>query len=94
MAKIITEGVVREWGVWAQPKCSGCGEKFEFIPAMLDSRIRGPAFGPDARRAGSKGAEIAEWAKKHEACPDPVEETLPNGIRFIDRRRSHWRKAE
>jgi hypothetical protein len=94
VAKIITVGKVREWGCVAWPKCSGCGEEFQYTPGMLDSRIRGHWSSPfqsvriEAGKAGSKGSEIAEWAKKHEACPDPVEEVLPSGITFIDRRRA------
>jgi hypothetical protein len=95
MAKIITEGIVREWGVVANPKCSGCGEEFYYTPYGLDSKLRYHAHlhrhyygaAQEAGKGGTKGPEIAEWAKKHEACPEPVEEVLPSGIHFIDRRK-------
>ena len=77
-----------EEGVWfGHPRCSGCGERFTaFVPALLHPTARGPAFSEDYRRLGSKGAEIAAWAARHAACPDPRWEVTTSGVAIVDRR--------
>lgn len=83
MASIIYSG--SEY--WPEVKCSGCGETRNWLPPMLDSRIRSVnKFDREHAKQGTTAGKIAEFAREHSDCPEPRTE-ISNGIVVVNKRK-------
>jgi len=69
------------------PRCEGCGEEMYVLPFSPDSnRPPGGQFTKAQGARGSYGPRVAEFAAKHEACPEPRYELTAAGVAVCDRR--------
>jgi hypothetical protein len=68
--------------------CLGCGARYRVLHWFFDSRVRGPEpwRGLSDQRC-SEGPEVAAFAARHAACPEPRRSVSEaGGIVTVDRR--------